>query len=424
MATIDLSSNWKRLQATIKAQPSRKKEIHIIDNHQDEKKVNLKRKSIPGQTYSANKKQKASATQWRPTKTPRPKMGGMMSAEAASTSNAEKENSTNSTSKPTVAHPIPQDEVSSEDEAPINEPSAQVGKYIAIDCEMVGTHSITPLSVPAHNQKANSAPEYSILARVSIVNYAGQTLYDTYVLPPPGVTISDYRTRWSGITPHHLDPNNTNANPKPFEVAQAEVAALLTDRVLIGHAIKNDLEVLGLSHPRRDIRDTSRHPKFRALTATTPGGKGRTPSLKRLSEEVLGLKIQGDDKRGHSSVEDARATMALFKKEKADFEREHAKIWGRERKGRGERVGKEVVVGGNEVVEVAKVERTGGKVVKGSVKVDEEDGEEEGDDEETAGDDSEEEDDDDSATGHAAAPSKKKKKKKKKTKHKSRTKRA
>lgn len=348
-------------------------------------------------------------------------MGSMTSTVTPST--LKQDSSTNSASAPTttITQPVLHDNTTGEDGPPAGELSASVGQYIAIDCEMVGTHSITPLSVPAHNQAANSAPEYSILARVSIVNYAGQTLYDTYVLPPPGVVISDYRTRWSGITPRHLDPNNKDCKPKPFEVAQAEVAALLTDRVLIGHAIKNDLEVLGLSHPRRDIRDTSRHPKFRALTAATPGGKGRTPSLKRLSEEVLGLKIQGDDKKGHSSVEDARATMALFKKEKADFEREHAKIWGRERAKRGDRVGKEVVVEKNEVVEVAKVERKGGKVVKDTVQVDEDDEDESGEDEESE-DDSEA---DVTANGHAATASKKKKKKKKKkTKHKSRTKRA
>ena len=346
-------------------------------------------------------------------------MGNLASAITPPASKQDASTNAISTSTTTLTQSSHHDGPSNDDEPYSNDPSAQVGKYIAIDCEMVGTHSITPLSVPAHNQAANSTPEYSILARVSIVNYAGQTLYDTYVLPPPGVTISDYRTRWSGITPRHLDPNNTTSNPKLFEVAQAEVAALLADRVLIGHAIKNDLEVLGLSHPRRDIRDTSRHPKFRALTATTPGGKGRTPSLKRLSEEILGLRIQGDDKKGHSSVEDARATMALFKKEKADFEREHAKIWGRDSRKRVDRVGKEVaVVDKTEVVEVATGEHKGGKVIE----VDDEDDAESDQSEDPTADS----DEDDSVADHGGAPNKKpkKKKKKKKTKHKSRTKRA
>jgi RNA exonuclease 4 len=81
-----------------------------------------------------------------------------------------------------------------------------------------------------------------------------------------------------------------------FEEAQKEVAALLKGRILVGHALKNDLECLLLGHPRRDIRDTSRHPEFRKLN------KGNTPSLKKLATEILGITIQGGS---HSSVCDA-----------------------------------------------------------------------------------------------------------------------
>lgn len=60
-----------------------------------------------------------------------------------------------------------------------------------------------------------------------------------------------------------------------------------------------------------------------------PGGKSRAPSLKKLAHEVLGWEIQGDVKKGHSSVEDASAAMALFRREKDGFEREAAKLYGR-----------------------------------------------------------------------------------------------
>ena len=40
---------------------------------------------------------------------------------------------------------------------------------------------------------------------------------------------------------------------------QSAVAALLKDKVLIGHALKNDLDVLMLSHPRTMIRDTAKY---------------------------------------------------------------------------------------------------------------------------------------------------------------------
>lgn len=174
---------------------------------------------------------------------------------------------------------------------------AEAGKYISIDCEMVGVGP-TP-------------DEDSALARISIVDYHGHQLYDSFVLPKESVT--DYRTFVSGITPQLLKSART------FESVQADVAKLLDGRILVGHAIRHDLDALLLGHPKRDIRDTSRYPGFRQLAG------GRTPSLKKLAQEVLGADIQSGE---HSSVEDARATMLLFRREKEGFEREHAKAWG------------------------------------------------------------------------------------------------
>ena len=44
------------------------------------------------------------------------------------------------------------------------------------------------------------------LARVSIVNYNGHTIYDKFVRPIDRVT--DYRTWVSGVTPHNLKEEN------------------------------------------------------------------------------------------------------------------------------------------------------------------------------------------------------------------------
>jgi RNA exonuclease 4 len=71
-----------------------------------------------------------------------------------------------------------------------------------------------------------------------------------------------------------------------------------------------------IGHPKRDIRDTSRFAGFRKYAS------GRTPSLKKLASEVLGVDIQNG---AHSSIEDARATMLLFRKFKQQFDIEHAK---------------------------------------------------------------------------------------------------
>ena len=56
------------------------------------------------------------------------------------------------------------------------------------------------------------------------------------------------------------------------------------------------------------------------------------PSLKRLAKEVLGVDVQGGE---HSSVEDARVAMWLYRREKEGFEREWMRRWGAVEKGRG-----------------------------------------------------------------------------------------
>lgn len=150
----------------------------------------------------------------------------------------------------------------------------------------------------------------SALARASVVNYNGEQVYDSYVLPKE--TVTDWRTHVSGIAPHHMKI------ARSLEEVQADISKLVKDRILIGHAIRNDLEVLMIGHPKRDIRDTARHAPYRKLAG------GSSPRLKILASELLGFEIQDG---AHSSVEDARACMLLFRRDKAAFERDHAKKW-------------------------------------------------------------------------------------------------
>jgi hypothetical protein len=56
-------------------------------------------------------------------------------------------------------------------------------QYVALDCEMVG--------VSRNGHK-------SMVAQVAMTGYDGQVLYLTHVKPMEEVT--DYRTRWSGVT--------------------------------------------------------------------------------------------------------------------------------------------------------------------------------------------------------------------------------
>ena len=174
--------------------------------------------------------------------------------------------------------------------------NVDVGKYISIDCEMVGVG-------PKGSESA--------LARVSIVNYHGHQIYDSFVQTKESVT--DYRTFVSGITPKLL------RDARSFESVQADISGLLQGKILIGHSVKNDLEALLLGHPKRDIRDTGRHPAYRKLAG------GKTPGLKKLAKQLLNVDIQCGE---HSSIEDARTTMLLFRRDKDVFEQEHQRRWG------------------------------------------------------------------------------------------------
>lgn len=169
--------------------------------------------------------------------------------------------------------------------------AAKLGKYVAIDCEMVG---VGPDGTD------------SALARVSIVNYNGAVLLDCYVKPQEKVT--DYRTHVSGIEAHHLESDEALT----FKEAQYKTEAIIRNRILVGHAVYNDLQALILSHPALLIRDTSRYKPFRKLA------KGRTPGLKMLVKEILGINIQSGS---HSSIEDARFTIQLYKSVKGEWEK-------------------------------------------------------------------------------------------------------
>ncbi|KAJ1674847.1 3'-5' exonuclease [Spiromyces aspiralis] len=164
-----------------------------------------------------------------------------------------------------------------------------IGKYLAMDCEMVG---VGPKGAR------------SMLARVSLVNYYGITVLDEFVKPQERVT--DYRTWVSGIRPKDI------ANGVPFKEVQKRVADLLEGRILVGHAVHHDLAALLLSHPASMTRDTSTYNAFRQHV------NGRTPGLKRLAEIELGLKIQEGE---HSSVTDAKITMLLYRKARARWEK-------------------------------------------------------------------------------------------------------
>jgi RNA exonuclease 4 len=166
---------------------------------------------------------------------------------------------------------------------------------IALDCEMVGV---------------GEDGRRSILARVSVVNEDGNVVLDTFVAPTEHVT--DYRTAVSGVRAQDL------RGAPPFKEIQRKMADILRGRILVGHALKNDLRALLLDHPRRATRDTATYrpltrplrSRERAQADGIARGRG-SRSLKELCARELGLEIQAGE---HSSVDDARAALLLYQK--------------------------------------------------------------------------------------------------------------
>ncbi|KAK5921591.1 hypothetical protein CgunFtcFv8_018945 [Champsocephalus gunnari] len=88
-------------------------------------------------------------------------------------------------------------------------------------------------------------------------------------------------------------------------------------KVVIGHAIHNDFKVLGYAHPGVLTRDTSRIPLLNRRAGFAPN---EVASLKRLTKAIFNRDIQ-TGRKGHSSVEDARATMQLYRVVEEQWER-------------------------------------------------------------------------------------------------------
>jgi RNA exonuclease 4 len=165
-------------------------------------------------------------------------------------------------------------------------------RYVALDCEMVGTGA---------NGKS------SVLARACVVDFHGTILYDSFVKVAERVT--DFRTEFSGVRPANLKGREATT----FAECAAEIAGLLKGRVLVGHALRNDLSVLMLSHPRQAIRDTATYRPFMRFAH----GKFKPRKLKDLAREHIRMDIQGGE---HTPDEDARAAMLLYRSKRKEWE--------------------------------------------------------------------------------------------------------
>ncbi len=158
-------------------------------------------------------------------------------------------------------------------------------QYRGLDCEMVG---IGPTG------------KKSVLARCCVTNFEGDVLFDSYVRPQDFVT--DFRTEWSGVRRKNL------RNAISLSECQTEVAALLRDKILVGHALQNDLKVLLLSHPHTHIRDTARYKPYMRPHGRK-GGKFKPRALRDLTRQHLKKTIQEGE---HDPVSNSKLAVNLL----------------------------------------------------------------------------------------------------------------
>ncbi|KAJ9057051.1 3'-5' exonuclease [Entomophthora muscae] len=153
-------------------------------------------------------------------------------------------------------------------------------RTIALDCEMVG-----------------SGPKGSInkLGRVSLVDYYGNVIYDTFVFQKD---VTDYRTWISGIEAKDLK------NAPSFSDVQQKVKEYLQGHTVVGHSLKVDFEVLEIAIEDYLTFDIAKaFSNFNVIQKSAFG-------LKSLTFNLLGIKIQT---ASHSSLTDALATVAIYR---------------------------------------------------------------------------------------------------------------
>lgn len=168
---------------------------------------------------------------------------------------------------------------------------------VAMDCEMVGV---------------GEDGKTSALAHIAIVDINGNILMNQYVIPRGGIKqITNYRTEYSGITEEILERLDRKTKTHTFNNIRRKALTILKDKTVVGHGLENDFKALELNMADFSTWDTSTKSEYQKIH---PFYGKQARKLKSLAAEIGNvIQVTKENKKGHSPVEDARASMNLYR---------------------------------------------------------------------------------------------------------------
>lgn len=167
-------------------------------------------------------------------------------------------------------------------------------KIVSLDCSTVGG---------PNNQH--------ILARVTIVDFHGKVILDTFVSPETGVR--DFRFKNSGVKQQNL------IGAPSFSAVQKRVHDIIVDKIVVGDNLQFHFLILGLSKSIKLARDI----RTNGFILETYGHTSQEAvSLKKLSKLILQRDIQIVC---NDSIENAIALMDIYKYFQCEIETGHLK---------------------------------------------------------------------------------------------------
>ncbi|KZT53047.1 hypothetical protein CALCODRAFT_422589, partial [Calocera cornea HHB12733] len=146
-----------------------------------------------------------------------------------------------------------------------------------------------------------------MLARVTIVDFRGQTVIDYYV--QPSVPVTNYRTYTTGITSEMLFSDSAI----PFDRVQELVGEIIRDKFIIGYTLWLDFNILGIRHPARDTRDIGLYLPFRAALGQPNALLGLATLVWHFMRRRIAMRVQ-------DSAENARATLDMYRSNAVQWE--------------------------------------------------------------------------------------------------------